>query len=482
MNSNKPENYLITSINILISLYFIILAFYSRPHFDDLHFMWQTRDNGLIDFISFNYMEWSGRFVAYFIVGLVDLLQYKAGGNLFFPFLFGLIGFAITYHTLKKVLNLNNWFQFNLALLFYWIYIYTTFDFAAFNWYCAMSYFLIGPVHLLFIYHINNKNKFQFKNLIILLLISLFLGAGYEGYTPIVFMVSAFNLAYLLNKANWKLSALADIRIKKLLFYNSLILLFFALVIIAPGNYVRMNSLNEFKVSLSAVQFAVAVTKATGMFAYFSFFNIFYYLIIFLLSGYFSIKYRSKVASMLVSNKQLVLIAALFVVLVVANTLIPVYLWGDFGVYRHYIPLNFIAILLVAYLGLHAGYLYGEKIQDKSKWQAFTALAMIAVVTLFNLTTDIPSAKAYAKEVDDRINYLQKVNASGFKGTLQIKPIQNMPYTFDTKYVLFRALGKDQNRPVLYYISDVDTNVVDYGIHIRKLYKLNFDIIRQDVN
>ena len=475
---NKLENYLIIVLNLLICIYFIILAYFSRPHFDDLHFMWQMRDNSLFHFISFNYFEWSGRYFGYFFVGLIDLLQYEAGGNLLFPFIFGIIGFAITYYTLKRVSNLNKWFQFNLIFLFYWIYIFTTFDFAAFTWYCAMAYFLIGPVHLFFVYSINNLNKISIKYLPFLILACLFLGAGYEGYTPIVFLISAVNLVVILNSYNWSiLSTLNDIRIKKIILYNLLIFIFFIFVIIAPGNYVRMNSLNEFNVSLSALQFSKSVIQASFLFAYFSIFNLFYYLFVFILTLYYALNNRSSIEQLIVSTKQLTAISLLFVLICILNTLVPVYLWGDFGVYRHYTPLNFFTILLIAYFGLHIGYHIKKSITKTTRCLTLSTLIILIIISVFNIINDTPITKAYAHEVDDRINMLINYNSKGQKEKLEIKPIKNIPYTTDTKYLFFKTIGIDKNKPVLYYISDVDSVVLDYSIHMRKLYNLNFDIV-----
>lgn len=477
---NKFHNYLTTTVNTLICIYFILLAYYSRPHFDDLHFMWKIRDSGLINFISFNYFEWSGRYFAYFIVGIIDKLQYTFDSNLLFPFFFGILGYIITLYVLRKVLKLKGWFDYNIVLLFYWIYIFTTFDFAAFTWYCAMSYFLIGPAHLLFVYFSNNHNKISIREIPVVVLLCIFLGAGYEGYTPIVFIISIINLILLLKKHNWKKNALNDIRIKKLLSFNLFIFIFFVLVIIAPGNYIRMNSLQEFKITLTTLQFLKSLVNASFMYAYFSVFNIFYYLFIFILSAYYSYKNCLSVKGLVLSKTHLILITYLFVTIVIANTIIPVYLWGDFGVYRHYIPLNFITILLVAYYGLCVGFYATDRFKKVICRVTSFTLALLIVISLFNLYNDIPAAKAYASEVDKRIEVLKKFNAEGYSGVLKINSLKNIPYTQDSKYLFLKSVGLDKNRPVLYYISDVDTNVLDYSIHLRKLYNLNFDIIKSD--
>jgi hypothetical protein len=72
--------------NLLFLAYFVILAYYSRPHFDDLHFMWATRDYGLFGFVDYIYQIGSGRFIMFFIVGLLAKLQYIFDGNLLIQF------------------------------------------------------------------------------------------------------------------------------------------------------------------------------------------------------------------------------------------------------------------------------------------------------------------------------------------------------------------------------------------------------------
>ena len=475
--SQRSIKFFLILLNTLLSIYFIILAFFSRPHFDDLHFMWATRDMGSFGFVYDTYYNWSGRYVGYVIVGIIERLQYLTGNNLLFPFIFGLFGFWITYFSIKKILGFSSWLLMNIVMLFYWIYVLTVFDFAVFNWYCAMSYFIIAPVHLLFLFYINNKNV-SIKTWIILFFLSLFLGAGYEGYTPIVLVSILVNMYYLLKRNNWNPTTLNDLRIKKMFYSGLLLTLFYVMLIIAPGNYVRMNALQEFHFKLSFFQYIEEYLISVMLFFYFSFFNLLYYIGVFILSAYFSFNNKEKIDIKFDVRKVFKSSLLLYLLIVFVAIFIPVYLWGNFGVYRHYIPINFITIMLIGFCGFIFGFFSKKTKLFSNKYVIAGVLLLFIINTSISIFYDSRSASKYANEVDQRITMLRIANEKGVKGKLFISPIKNVPYTNDSKYMLLKLFGLEKEKPVLYYYSDVDSVAVDYSIHLRKLYRLNFDVYK----
>lgn len=59
--------WMLVATNIAFLVYYIALAFYSRPHYDDLHFMWKLQKMSIFDYIKDMYFSRSGRFGAYFL-------------------------------------------------------------------------------------------------------------------------------------------------------------------------------------------------------------------------------------------------------------------------------------------------------------------------------------------------------------------------------------------------------------------------------
>ena len=69
--NNKNFNYLLLGLNTLFLIYYVMLAVYFRPHYDDLHFLWKMREMSISEYVSDMYFSRSGRFVAYALNGVV---------------------------------------------------------------------------------------------------------------------------------------------------------------------------------------------------------------------------------------------------------------------------------------------------------------------------------------------------------------------------------------------------------------------------
>jgi len=78
-------NILLLLLNLLFFTYYVLLAFYSRPHYDDLHFLWKLKQMSIGEYVSDMYFSRSGRFVGYFLNGLVfkTILYFGESMNLF---------------------------------------------------------------------------------------------------------------------------------------------------------------------------------------------------------------------------------------------------------------------------------------------------------------------------------------------------------------------------------------------------------------
>lgn len=103
-------------------------------------------------------------------------------------------------------------------------------------------------------------------------------------------------------------------------------------------------------------------------------------------------------------------------------------------------------------------------------------IAILVCIMVININNDTISAYKYAKSVDDRIESLDKLNKRGLTGIISVNPII-IPYTIDTKYLLYKLIGRKNNpQPVLYYISDTEKAPNEYSYHLQKLYGYNFSI------
>ena len=184
--NNKNFNYLLLGLNTLFLIYYVMLAVYSRPHYDDLHFLWKMREMSISEYVSDMYFSRSGRFVAYALNGVVFSAINYIQLYWIFPVLFWLIGVLLSVFGVLKLTNQQFTFgRINAVVLIYNVFILTNIDFAVFNWLCALSYYILAPAMLtLLALLVSEKSNFKIISGIILL--AVFLGGGQEAFTPIV--------------------------------------------------------------------------------------------------------------------------------------------------------------------------------------------------------------------------------------------------------------------------------------------------------
>ena len=48
---------LLLATNIAFLVYFVVLAIYARPHYDDLHFMWKMQEMSIFDYVKDMYFS-----------------------------------------------------------------------------------------------------------------------------------------------------------------------------------------------------------------------------------------------------------------------------------------------------------------------------------------------------------------------------------------------------------------------------------------
>lgn len=467
---------LLIAVNVLFAVYFLILAWFSRFHYDDLHFLWKLKEMSISEYVSDMYVTRSGRFVAYALNGIVFKTILLIGEHRFLPILFGAIGFFSVWIVIRSLLKsisrkfifLSILFAFNLSIL-------SNIDFPVFNWLCAMSYYWLTPL-LLLLLHLIVKQKLTVIEWIFFILISVFLGGGQEAFTPIV-MISVFSYALLIlrNEAfSIKKSQVSPQFQKSII---ALIILFVCLivVVIAPGNYARLAA-DEFSSPQNVMEFFIGMAKAVGMFSYYQFFYIPYYVILALIFCY--IGFLSKKLGQLIrmSYRKLMMFSSLvFLIYLLLSVLPSVYLWNGFGIQRNYTHVVFMLVVFISFQAFIFGYF---KIQPKQSVRLTYAVTIGLVVMIGIMTSNIiqdgNSAYRYAASVDNRIENLEFLQKQGLKEVVEVAPIE-VPYTTDPKYLIFNLLGKKSNpQPVLYYISDTDTEPNEYAYHLQKVYQFDF--------
>ena len=464
--------YSLVLLNILFFAYWAILAFYSQLHYDDLHFIWKMREVSLLEYVKEMYYYQSGRFVSFAMNGIKSLITDALGFHQLWPMYYYALGLGICWLVVKDVkVPVSRFGQFMGMCFFYNLYILSNIDFPVFFWLCAMGYYLSFPVACLLLKYLNVE-KLNWWQWLIVVLIMLLIGGGGETFSPIVLLLMFVNGMYLWHSKAWVVKdTWAMPQVKRIVWVAVVILFLFTIVVVAPGNYTRMEDTSQFVHPLGVLGWFKAVTNAVGMFLYFMAFYIPYYLIAFVLSFYVGSK--SDIHLPMTKRKLILMLSMGFVAYLLVSSLPNVYLYNGFGIQRTYTPAVFVLLLVAVSIGFVLG------LGKTSKWSGQASvfgLMVLAVIVMVNIYNDAPIAKRYGKAVDERIENLCSLRDNGQTGTVTVDPLP-VPYTEDVKHYVMTRLGKDTSKTMLYYISDTDTVPNEYEYHVKRVLNLNFDFV-----
>ena len=106
---SKFYNYLLSFLLLSFVLLFIMLSWNSRLATDDYWFIWNVRNNGIIQNVHLQYMEWCGRYSS---TCLIDVIFKLFDTDQRFYFLLPLISFIFLlsgmYFIIKLIFNYMN--------------------------------------------------------------------------------------------------------------------------------------------------------------------------------------------------------------------------------------------------------------------------------------------------------------------------------------------------------------------------------------
>lgn len=465
-------------LNALFLVYWSILAYYSQLHYDDLHFLWKMREMSVFDYVKDMYFSRSGRFVGYAINGVMFAITDALGFHQLWAIFHYALGLGICWLLLKDVkLSISRIALFLGMCFVYNLYILTNIDFPVFFWVCAMSYYWALPMACLLLKYLN-MDKLEWWQWLLLVAMAVVIGGGSEAFSPMVLLLMFVCGMYWWSSKGWNVKETWAVpQVRRIVWIAVLILVLFAIVVVAPGNYVRMNESTDFVHPEGLFGWFAAMLKALGVFFYFMAFYIPYYSIAFALAYFVGTK--ADVTLTTSKGKLVIGLAIAFMAYLIISSLPNVYLYGGFGIQRSYTQDVFAMILAVLGIGFVLG--VGRK-PEKSGWCAVGGMLALTVIMCFNIVNDTPSARAYGKAVDERIERLSLLRDRGQKATITVPPLP-MPYTEDPKHLVFHILGKDTPQPMLYYISEADTIPNEYEYHMKRVLNLDFDfVLASDAN
>lgn len=486
-NSNLAQRCvigLLVVLNLLFLYYWIMLSANYCMHFDDVHYLWKLRDISGYDYMREMYMTRGGNFVSYGLNVILFTISNWIGAYRFWPMVFYVVGILITWGVFRNA----PWMKQNkrLGLLgvvtLYNLYILTSPDYAVFTWICAAVFYLYAPLICAHIYYLL-KDNLKWYQWIGLIAVSISIAGLSVSLSTVSFVIMFALGMWMWYKEKWNVrNTWHNPKVKRLLGITALMLICFAIVYVAPGNWARMANEPDIQQPANLMEFAKAIAVCITMFMYLMAFYLPYHLIALALGAGAGSKYPM---SLPMGRSKAIWMTLIIAVAYLVVSVVPLaYLSNGFAIQRNYHPICFFYIFTFFMLGYIwvSGARKEKKLSDVWIYRCINICAIfLIVIMMLNIRQDLPVARAYKQAHEEREAYLLELQRNGNKETVTVAPYPSVQ-TPDAKYNVLKWLGKSTPMPAINYESDVDFEPNEYEYHIRKLYHLDFDFVLEEEN
>ena len=467
---------LLVVLNALFLYYWVALATNYCLHYDDVHFLWKMREYSIFEYVKEMYMTRGGNFVSYGLNGILFTISNWIGGYRAWAMIFYVLGITITWGAFRDTPWIKNssWKGWLGIITLYNIYVLTSVDYAVFTWICAMEYYLFAPVVCLIIRYLSQETL-KWWQWVLLILSAIFIAGNAVSISTITFVILFAYGMYMWYKAGWGIKQTWEKpQVRRLLAITGMMLICFAIVYVAPGNWSRMEGEFDIEEPQNLKEFIRAIIVCAGMFLYLMAFYLPYHLIAFALGAWAGCKYPIPLS---IDRRKAMLLTLIIAISYILVCVIPLaYLSNGFQIQRNYTQIGFFYTLTFFALGY-----FGTSNQTKdysrvSKVSLLVCSVFLIIIMGLNIHQDLPVVRAYNKAHQDREAYLLQLQAEGNKETVIVEPFPSI-HTPDAKYNVLKLLGKSTPMPAIYYESDTSIEPNEYEGHIRKLLKLDFDFV-----
>lgn len=473
---------LLVILNALFLYYWVALSANYCLHYDDVHFLWKMREYSIFAYVREMYMTVGGNFSSYGINGIIFTISNWIGAYRFWPMLFYLLGILMTWDAFRDTPWIrNSGYKAWLGIItLYNVYILTSVDYAVFTWLCAMEYYLFAPALCLLLKYLA-KDSLTWPQWIPFFMVALFISGNTVSISTVTFVVLFAYGMYMWYMEDWNVPATwAKPQVRRLLGITALMLICFAVVYVAPGNWIRMATEGDIEQPQNVTQFIYAICVCAVTFLYLMFFYLPYHLIAVALGAWVGCRFPMELPC---SRRNAILYTLLIGLSYLIVSVVPLaYLSNSFQMQRNYIQIGFFYLLTFFTLGFlftNHSKVDREKLYRGVNVSISISTVFLIVIMCFNIKQDVPVAVAYNKAHQDREMYLISLQEAGNKETVKVEKFPSS-HTQDAKYNILKLFGKKTSKQGIYYEADASTEPNEYEGHIRKLLHLDFDFVIEE--
>lgn len=467
---------LLVVLNALFLYYWVVLAANYCLHYDDVHFMWKMREYSIFEYVKEMYMTRGGNFMGYSLNWLLFTISNWVGAYRFLPIVFYMLGIAMTWGAFRdtpwlKTSGYKGWLG---LVTLYNVYVLTSVDFAVCTWLCAMIYYLFAPMLCLMLKYLN-KNTLTWWQWVLLIYIATYISGNVVSFSTVTFVVLFAYGMWMWHKQEWNVrNTWNKPQIKRLLLITAIMLVCFAIMFVAPGNWGRMEDEFDIEQPQNLMEYIKAIAMCMVMFMYLMAFYLPYHLIAVALGAWAGNKYPISLPTG--RNKAVLCVLLIAFAYLIVSVLPLAYLSNGFAIQRNYIQIGFFYMLMFFAIG----YIWSSGRKKASSNSIMVSISVCAVflsvIMCLNIRQDLPAARAYNKAHQEREAYLLEQQEKGQTEIVVVAPYPSTQ-TPDAKYNVLKWLDKKTSMQAIYYESDTDVEPNEYEEYIRKLLKLDFDFV-----
>jgi len=424
---NNYEVLLLLSV-AAFSLMLLFLSFYNRLVIDDWDYLGSLNDPGIIRYVKHLYQSWSGRWTAYPLTGFVVFLFSK---NAWFLAAFILLTFLSLYLLILSLLK-KLFITFRITVSLTKVHLHAalllmTLFFTSYSkgetwfWLVHVCVYLWSIVLTLLLIRIFLSEKLKFHHLPVLAISAMYIGGASESFAVVVLFVLASYLIFSV----WRKNPVILLPVNNSLIAKQLMTIVFLLgsflfTMTAPGNDTRISALPHVEWYQTLWIFVKSCIK------------IFFIrlpqhlplLVLFSLPWLYlgaegqEGRQRMMLKEYLFSIRKIILIVIFFIPVCLAPAAV---MMSELGPDRALSQITF--LIAVSFAALFFG--CGRKVRlhpvlNNLKIPNAALIFLFVVITTW-LQFDI--ASKYAAAYDARWDYLVRLNASGYNGIIDLKPL-----------------------------------------------------------
>lgn len=396
--------------------YLLMLGWYNNLSLDDYSLVVDIEHGNALDLAINQYLTWQGRFSAFFVSAFIFKIWGRAASLISWTIIHLTLGYLVIDLWHKKLnIHMPALQRIAISILISNIAILGVFELSTFYWLCCAGYFLVIYVTIFLMYIVFAADWKPWVKWISCVIPAIYISGSSENYTPLVLMFLGIIWLIRMVKETKQASFAVAFRANGLLFMNCAILLIgFFVMILAPGNEVRMQGMGirefGFMKNFTLIPFLEKTIIANGIFALRLLSRGLYYvgtLPIFIWIG----SWINRSRNLNITSKDVLVASMCLIMFLFIAVTACVYGIGYYPPLRAMSFVSYAMIFYCGYIGIHIGALLHKEGLTINTIMLKFALCLWTVYAGYYTYKEYPSVQEYhalvenrAKVITDQIN------------------------------------------------------------------------------